>query len=45
MCCGRRSRYKVTYPDGTSETFGSAVAARIAAAKVAGATVSRVDEA
>lgn len=41
MCnCGRKTEYLVSYPNGTSEVKKSATAARIAAAKVAGATVT-----
>lgn len=44
MCsCGGSGQisYTVTYPDGRTETKPNATAARIAAAKVPGATFSR----
>lgn len=38
---GSTSRWQVRYPDGTTETKTSAAAARMAAAKVPGATVQK----
>jgi hypothetical protein len=40
-CGGGKAKWVVTYPDGHTETKSSAVAARIAASKVSGATWSR----
>jgi hypothetical protein len=44
MCnCAKASssKWQVRYPNGTTETKGSAAAARMAAAKVPGATVQK----
>jgi tRNA U34 5-methylaminomethyl-2-thiouridine-forming methyltransferase MnmC len=43
-CGAANKQYQVTYPDGTSVTFSSAISARVAAAKVSGATVTTVDK-
>lgn len=40
--CSCSKKFLVTYPDGRTETKSSAVAARIAAAKVPGATWAAV---